>query len=121
MLSFRGVPRLPQLREPFRVSRLDIAVADLLELAGTKAMVVQKRAEAKDSLDLHALIHVAQIDLATILATGHFRYAPRFAPEQTSKALCYFEDGNLRTLPRGVRDDLMRAVRSTDPCQLPKL
>jgi hypothetical protein len=43
----------------------------LLDLAGTKASVIQVRAEAKDYLDLDALMRFGEVDLATALAAAH--------------------------------------------------
>ncbi len=48
-------------------------VASLLDLAGTKVAVVQKRAEAKDYLDIDVLIRHG-IDLPTALAAGRIVY-----------------------------------------------
>ncbi len=121
LLSFFGVPKLPVLRPAWQLQTPNIALGHLLELAGMKAMVVQKRAEAKDYLDIHALIFQAKIDLATQLAAGLRLYPPHFAPEQTLKSLCYFADGNLATLANSVRRDLAKAVRSVDLQKLPEL
>lgn len=121
LLSFFGVPKLPVLRPVWQIQTPNIALGHLLELAGMKAMVVQKRAEAKDYLDIHALIFQAQIDLATQLAAGLRLYPPHFAPEQTLKSLCYFADGNLATLENSVRRDLAKAVRGVDLHKLPDL
>lgn len=120
-VSFFGVPKLPRLCAPHRLDAPSISLGHLLELAGMKAMVVQKRAEAKDYIDLHALIHQARIDLPSALAAGAYLYPPHFAPELTLKSLCYFEDGNLATLPASVRQDLARAVRAVDLQVLPNL
>ncbi len=121
LLSFFGVPKLPTLRPAWQLQTPNIALGHLLELAGMKAMVVQKRAEAKDYLDIHALIFQAKIDLATQLAAGLRLYPPHFAPEQTLKSLCYFSDGNLATLSNSVRRDLAKAVRGVDLQTLPDL
>ena len=121
LLSFFGVPKLPVLRPAWQIQTPDISLGNLLELAGMKAMVVQKRAEAKDYLDIHALIFQAKIDLATQLAAGVRLYPPHFAPEQTLKSLCYFADGNLATLANSMRRDLAKAVRSVDLQKLPDL
>jgi len=121
LLSFFGVPKLPVLRPAWQIHTPDIALGHLLELAGMKAMVLQKRAEAKDYLDIHALIFQGKIDLATQLAAGLRLYPPHFAPEQTLKSLCYFADGNLATLANSVRRDLATAVRGVDLQKLPEL
>ena len=121
LLSFFGVPKLPVLRAAWQIQAPAVALGHLLELAGMKAMVLQKRAEAKDYLDVHALIFQAKIDLATHLAAGLRLYPPHFAPEQTLKSLCYFADGNLATLATSVRRDLAKAVRGVDLQKLPEL
>lgn len=121
LLSFFGVPKLPNLRAAHRVTQPAIAIGDLLELAGMKAMVVQKRAEAKDYFDIHALLMKARIDLPTQLAAGLALYPPHFAPDLTLKALCYFSEGNLQSVPASIRNDLARAVRAVDLHNLPKL
>jgi hypothetical protein len=51
-VSFFGV--LPQLAPAHVVEENNLKVASLLDLAGTKASVIQVRAEAKDYLDLDA-------------------------------------------------------------------
>lgn len=86
-----------------------------------KAMVVQKRAEAKDYLDIHALLTQAGLSLPKMLAAAKVLYAPNFAPELTLKSLCYFDDGNLQHVPESVRRDLAKAVKACDPLRLPLL
>lgn len=121
LLSFFGLPRLPLLRQPFTVEDPCLRIADLLELGGMKAMLVQKRAEAKDYQDLHALLMLAGFDLAELLAAARFLYGPAYAPELSLKALCHYDDGNLAGLDEGIRRDLRRAVRACDPLSLPAL
>jgi hypothetical protein len=75
-----------------------IKIASLLDLAGTKVSVVQVRAEAKDYIDIDALIAAGRIDLPTPLAAGQAIYGRQFNPEITPKALSFFDDGNLRQL-----------------------
>ena len=66
-------------------------VASLLDIAGTKAAVVQRRAEARDYLDIDALIRHG-IDLPQLLAAGAVVYGRSFNPLITLKALSYFDD-----------------------------
>jgi len=47
-VSFFGVPNLPRLAPPHVSKGNGLQVASLLDLAGTKASVVQLRAEARD-------------------------------------------------------------------------
>ncbi len=55
-VSFFGVPNLPRLSAAVLAEDNGLGIASLLDLAGTKASVVQVRAEAKDYIDIDALI-----------------------------------------------------------------
>jgi hypothetical protein len=118
-LSFFGVPRLPRLAPPHIVSGNGLRIAALLDLAGTKASVVQRRAEAKDYVDIDAILLDGRIDLATALAAARALYGPRFNPQVTLKALSFFDDGGLRRLPKALKDRLAKAVGEVDLDQLP--
>ena len=93
-------------------------MASLLDIAGTKVAVVQKRAEEKDYLDIDALLRHG-IDLPTALASGRVVYGRSFNPMITLKALAFYDD--LPTLPADVRKRLSAAVDSVDPSRLPVL
>jgi len=80
---------------------------------------VQKRAEAKDYIDLDAIITRGGISLPMALTAAAYLYGTSFNPEITLKALCYFEDGNVATVPADVRDRLLEAVRKVDLDALP--
>jgi hypothetical protein len=60
-------------------------------LAGTKASVVQLRAEAKDHIDLDTLITRGGITLAAALAAARALYGVSFNPQITVKSLSYFD------------------------------
>ena len=118
-LSFFGVPHLPRLRAPAIAPDNGLQIASLLDLAGTMAAVVQMRAEAKDYVDIDALLLDGRVDLPTAIACAQILYGPQFNPQSTLKALAYFKDGNLSDLPQAVRDRLSRAVRDVDLDRLP--
>lgn len=118
-LSFFGVPRLPRLSAPAIAPDNGLRIASLLDLAGTKAAVVQMRAEAKDYLDIDALLLDGRVDLSTAIACALALYGSQYNPQSTLKALAYFRDGNLSDLPQAVRDRLSRAVRDVDLDLLP--
>jgi hypothetical protein len=120
-VSFFGVPHIPRLRTPHDVAENGIKVASLLDLAGTKASVVQARAEAKDYVDIDALIQVGKVDLPTVLAAGRAIYGPQFNPEITLKALSFFDDGDLRKLPDEMKSRLATAAREVDLYRLPNI
>jgi Nucleotidyl transferase AbiEii toxin, Type IV TA system len=120
-VSFFGVPKLPQLQVPHIVKENNLKVASLLDLAGTKASVIQVRAEAKDYEDVDALIRIGKVSLPTALTAAQALYGPGFNPEVTLKALSYFDDGNLHDLPDDLKLRLVAAVREVDLDHLPAL
>ncbi len=117
-LSFFATPHLRQLREPGNVD--GVRIASLLDLAGTKASVVQQRAEAKDYFDIDALLR-SGLSLSMVLAAARAIFGFRFDPQSTLKALSYFGDGDLDTLDGAVQANLRRAVREVDLHRLPDL
>lgn len=118
-LSFFGVPALPRLRPPLVASDNGLQIASLLDLAGTKASVVQMRAEAKDYIDIDAILTDGRIDLPTALASALALYGAQFNPQVTLKALCYFADGNVGTLSAETKERLSRAASAVDLDRLP--
>ncbi len=120
-VSFFGVPKLPRLAPPLVARDNGLKVASLLDLAGTKASVLQVRAEAKDYIDMDALARAGRISLPLALAAAERLYGASFNPEITLKALSYFDDGNLRELPGDVKSRLVAAVREVDLDHLPNV
>ena len=118
-ISFFGVPEINQIATPVIAPDNDLIIASLIDLAGMKASVVQKRAEAKDYIDIDAMIQHGSVDLPVALTAGRHIYGQSFNPEITLKALSYYEDGNLKTLSRAVRDRLSVAVKGVDLDRLP--
>ena len=120
-VSFFGVPKLPRLAQPVVAKDNHLKIASLLDLAGTKASVLQVRAEAKDYIDMDALIQIGKVGLPFALAAAEKLYGSSFNPEITLKALSYFDDGNLRKLPTDIKFRLADAVRKVDLNHLPSL
>ena len=118
LVSFFGGLGLGQAAPRDQVEGKTLYVASLLDLAGTKVAVVQKRAEAKDYLDIDALLRHG-IDLPTALAAGMIVYGRSFNPMITLKALSFFDD--VPALPAEVRRRLSAAVGEVDPTNLPPL
>ena len=80
---------------------------------------MQRRAEARDYLDIDALIGHG-IDLpANARGAGAVVYGRAFNQLITLKALSYFDD--LPSLPAAVRRRLEEAVAAVDPAHLPVL
>jgi hypothetical protein len=118
LVSFFGGLGLGQAAPRDQAERRTLYVASLLDLAGTKVAVVQKRAETRDYLDIDALLRHG-IDLPTALAAGRLVYGRSFNPMITLKALSFFDD--LPTLPADVRKRLSAAVEAVDPSSIPAL
>lgn len=93
-------------------------VASLLDLAANKVKSVQDRAETKDYLDLAAALSHG-IDLARAVAAASAIYGESFNPVPSLKALCYFEDGDLPSLPAAVGARLVQAVKAVEVTNLP--
>ncbi|MEZ5457790.1 MAG: nucleotidyl transferase AbiEii/AbiGii toxin family protein [Steroidobacteraceae bacterium] len=119
-VSMLHTPFMKQLESPAPLSAGGCRVAALLDLAAAKASVVQQRAEAKDYLDVDALI-LSGISLPKILAAASLVHGQRFDPQSTLKALCYFGDGDLPSVPSEVQMRLRAAVREVNLQNLPVL
>ncbi len=119
-VSFFGGLDLGRVRDPDRVEGPEFLLASTLDLAATKAKSVQDRAEAKDYRDLAAIL-AHGLELADVLGAARGVYGENFNPLLSVKALCYFEDGDLSSLPRSVQSRLEDAVRNADVEQLPAI
>ena len=120
-LSFFGVPKISRLRAPLVARNNGLKVASLLDLAGTKARVVQMRAEAKDYIDLDAIIINGTVDLSHALSAARGIYGEQFNPQAALKALAFFEDGTLNELPEATKQRLKAAVVAVDIRHLPNI
>jgi len=118
LLSFFGGLGFGQVAPREQAEGRSLFVASLLDIAGTKVAVLQKRAEVKDYLDIDALLQHG-IDLPTALSAGRVVYGRNFNPLITLKALSFFDD--LPTLSVEVRQRLTTAVNSVNPAILPLL
>ena len=74
-----------------------------------KLKVLLQRLEAKDYLDVHALIG-SGFRLEDGLAGARAMYGNTFQPAQALKSLTWFQGGNLHELPAKVQKDLVAAV-----------
>lgn len=120
-ISFFGIPALQRICQGDAAEENGITVASIYDLAGTKAAVVQKRAEVKDYIDIDAMLQAKVVDLPQALSAAKMIYGRQFNPELSLKSLCYFEDGNVHKLPQEVRTRLIAAVRQVNLTHLPRL
>lgn len=121
LLSFFGGLNIKQVAAPSPSKSNKIWIASLLDLAGTKAAVIQKRIELKDYLDIDALLTQGKLSLNTILACGQAVYGHSFNPLITLKALVYFDDVELKNLTNEHKKRLTTAVQNVKLEQIPKL
>lgn len=119
-LSYFGTPRLGRVRPPSTCRGHPMRLASLIDLAGLKASVIQVRAEAKDYIDLHALLS-AGVTLTEALAAGRVIYGSAFSPMGALKALTFYGDGDLGSVPAEVRSWLVSESARADPERLPDL
>ena len=120
-VSFFGLPNLRRLRAPLEAAESRIQVASLLDLAGTKVELVQRRAEEKDYIDIDAILVDGRVTLPMALAAAVGIHGSRFNPQISLKALSYFGDGTLPQLAAPIRQRLLTAVRKVDLDRLPKV
>ena len=120
-MSFFGVPNLPRLSPAVVTEDNGLGIASLLDLAGTKASVVQVPAEARDYTDIDALIKLGNVELSLALSAAQRLYGPTFNPQITLKALSFFDDGDLRQLPEDMKLRLAAAAREVDLDRLPSI
>jgi hypothetical protein len=121
-VSFFGALTLGRVGEPEETEDGTLLVASLLDLAGTKAAVVTQRAEAKDYLDLLALMK-SGISLGQAMGAARAIYGRQYNALITLKSLAYFGDGDLHTLTEGQKTELTNAAaqQSLDLPEIPRI
>lgn len=108
-LSFFGKVGLGRVGTPEATPDGVLQVASLLDLAGTKAAVVTQRAEAKDYLDILAILN-SGLSLADAMAAAVAIYGEQYNPMMTLKSLTYFGDGDLHKLTAAQQAQLIEAA-----------
>jgi hypothetical protein len=95
-----------------RVGEADVSddgvlrTASLLDLAGTKVKTMLQRVQARDYLDVAALL-AHGLSLGEILGAARALYGASFNPLVAQKTLAYFEGGDLSSLGEDVRQRLV--------------
>jgi hypothetical protein len=120
-VSFFGALNLGQVEAHDVIKDPDLAIASLIDLAGTKAKVIIQRVEPRDYIDIDALMTKGGIPLANMLAAASAIFGPQVNPLDALKAIVYHEDPALADLSDQVKRDLVKAVQDVDPDNLPIL
>lgn len=100
---------LPALVSPDVANDIQLPVASLQDLGAMKAWAVLGRAEARDYLDIAALLG-AGLDLGEMLGGAVTLFGEAFSPLLAMKALTSFEEGTLPSVPEATRVVLRSAV-----------
>lgn len=96
------------------VSDNGVVVASALDLLGNKLKTMQERVEAKDHLDIDALLSIG-LGLDAGIAAAQALY-PQLNPNWTAKSVAWFKDGNLDVeLPKPVKERLSLAAAAWRP------
>ena len=106
-VSYFGGLGIGHVNEPLQTSDSGLLVASLDDLMATKLKAILDRAEAKDYRDIAAMIS-AGVSLERGLAASSKMFGND--PALPLKALGYFKDGDLPSLPKADQD-LLRAAR----------
>ncbi len=103
-VSFFGGLTIGRVGKPERCEDNHVYIASLLDLAAQKMKVILVRAEPKDYSDIYMLLN-AGITLPEALGATQALY-PEFNPVLSLKALAYYGEPTLATVPIGVREFL---------------
>ena len=118
-VSLFGTITFGRVGEPEQTEDGVARVASLVDLAGTKIKALLQRVEAKDYLDIAALLE-AGLAIEQILGAARSLFGPAFNPVIAQKALAYFKGGDLGTLPESIRRLLVaHATRDVEVLPLP--
>lgn len=112
-LSFFGSITFGRIGEPQWTDDGIVQVASLEDLLATKVKVLLQRVEAKDYLDVAALLGNG-VSLARGLAAARSLFGPAFQPSESLKALVYFEGGDLNSLAETTKHLLIRAASAVE-------
>jgi hypothetical protein len=105
-VSFFGGVTIGRINEPLRTSDATLLVASLEDLLVTKLKTIMDRAEAKDYRDISAMLS-AGISLEKAL--GAFAKMYGKDPGLPLRAMGFFRDGDLPSLPKSDQDILRKA------------
>jgi Nucleotidyl transferase AbiEii toxin, Type IV TA system len=108
-ISFFGLINFGHYEHPHITDDSVLRVASLNDLLATKLKAILRRAEAKDYIDIAALLR-SGLSLAKGLAIAQEMFRPSFQPSESLKALTYFNDGDLGTIQATDRAALVSAA-----------
>lgn len=118
-VSFFGCIGFGRIGEPELTNDGMLLVASQDDLMATKLKVILQRIEAKDYIDIAAMIE-SGTRLDKGLAAARAMYGTSFQPSESLKAMVYFQGGDLHMLSSNVKKTLIKAsssVRTLPPIE----
>lgn len=109
-ISFFGGLRFGRTGTPERTKDGVLDVASLDDLMATKVVAILNRVECKDYRDIAAMIS-AGVRLEKGLAVAALMHPHAFQPQESLRALTFFEGGDLGKLARSEKTVLIEASR----------
>jgi hypothetical protein len=119
-VSFFGSLAMNRIQDPDVVEGNGVQVASMLDLFASKLNTIQMRAEARDYRDIVAALG-SGLNLAEGLAAAAAVFGKEFNGALTLKALTYFKDGDLPSLPSDLRARLRSAAIEVSLKPLPAM
>jgi hypothetical protein len=117
-VSFFGSLGMKRVQDPDVVEENGIQVASMLDLLASKLKTIQMRAEARDYRDIAAVLG-SGLNLADGLAAAAGVFGKEFNGALSLKALTFFRDGDLPSLPTALQSRLTKAATEVNLKQLP--
>jgi hypothetical protein len=108
-VAFFGGLEFGRIGRPQRTADGVMRVASLDDLMATKVKVILQRSESKDYRDIAAMVR-AGVRLGLGLAAAEKMFQPTFPPNESLKALVYFEGGDMARLSAEDRVVLIQAA-----------
>jgi hypothetical protein len=110
-VSFFGGLSHRRVQDPLKTEDGVLWAASPLDLLATKLRTIWSRSESKDYLDIDELVRQGTT-LKDGLRAAYTVYRGEFNSRLSLQALGYFEDGDLPSLPEGVKERLRQQVNS---------
>lgn len=117
-VSFFGFLGMKRVCDPDVVDENGIQVASMLDLLASKLRTIVGRAQAKDYRDVAAALN-SGLTLAEGLSAASAIYGKEFNGALSLKALTFFEDGDLPSLPAHEQKQLRDAATAVNLKGLP--
>lgn len=118
-IQFIGALPYRRVRDPQFTADQVMRVASPLDLLATKLRTIWMRSQSKDFLDIDEMLRQG-VGLKNGLGAAYAIFGGEFNSHISLRALGYFNDGDLLSLPQPVKDRLVNEVNSVIGEALPE-